>query len=122
MPGFVHKGISILVVYLLTLLAWVYFRSGSMGRGSFTIANDILSSIVSFEGFAWNDVVNKFQVIKGVLLITILLVVEMTNVTFHWNLAQLTKPALRIALFAGLIWLIALFGTFSANSFIYFQF
>jgi alginate O-acetyltransferase complex protein AlgI len=122
MPGFLHKGISIFVVYLLTLVAWVYFRSGSMGRGSFTIANDILTSILSFDDFAWNAVVNKFQVLKGMLLIGILLLVEITNSRFRWNFTQLNKPVLRIALFATAIWLIAMFGTFSANSFIYFQF
>jgi alginate O-acetyltransferase complex protein AlgI len=34
----------------------------------------------------------------------------------------LYRPAWRIAMFACLLWMIALFGTFSANSFIYFQF
>ena len=122
MPKFMHQGISILVVYLLTLLGWIYFRSGSMGRGSFSIANDIISSILSFDRFSWNDVVNKFQVMKGFLLIAVLLLLEISNPYFKWNFVQLERPGIRIALFAGVLWLIALFGTFSANSFIYFQF
>lgn len=122
MPGFLHTGISILVVYILTLVGWIYFRSGSMGRESFTIANDILLNILSFEDFTWAAVVNKFQVFKGFLLIFILLTVEMSNTYFRWNFMQLHRPALRITLFAAAIWLIAMFGTFSANSFIYFQF
>ena len=51
-----------------------------------------------------------------------MLAVEITNQRVSWNVTQLQRPALRIALFASVLWLIALFGTFSANSFIYFQF
>jgi alginate O-acetyltransferase complex protein AlgI len=59
---------------------------------------------------------------KGMLLLFILLTVEITNQRWSWNVSQLQRPALRIALFVSVLWLIALFGTFSANSFIYFQF
>lgn len=122
MPGFLSAAIAMLTVYTLTLVAWVYFRSGSMGTKSFSNANQILSGIFSFEDFSWNSVFNKFQIIKGFLVIGILLSVEVTNIKMGWNQLQLTHPALRIIAFACLIWLIALFGTFSANSFIYFQF
>lgn len=122
MPNFVNNAICVVLVYTLTCIAWIYFRSGSLGEASFKTANQLLGNILSFEDFTWNSVFNKFQIIKGAILISILLAVEITNFRFHWNQTQLFKPALRIALFAGLIWLIAFFGTFSANSFIYFQF
>ncbi len=122
MPKFISSAIAIITVYILTNIAWIYFRSGSLGDSSFKTANQLLGNILSFEDFTWNGVFNKFQIIKGVIVIGILLIVEISNPRVHWNQTQVYKPALRMALFAGLIWLIALFGTFSSNSFIYFQF
>ena len=112
-------------VYALTLLAWVYFRSGSVGLAggdSFGTANAVLSGIASGEGFSFGAVINKFQVIKGVLLIGILLGVEVSNFRFKWNERQVERPVLRLALFATVLWFIAFFGNFGANAFIYFQF
>ena len=122
MPKFISGAIAVVTVYTLTNIGWIYFRSGSLGHSSFKTANQLLGNILSFEDFTWNGVFNKFQIIKGVIVIGILLIVEISNPRFHWNRIQVFKPALRVALFAGLIWLIALFGTFSSNSFIYFQF
>lgn len=122
MPAFINSAICLVVVYVLTVFAWIYFRSGSMGRNSFTIANTIIGRILSFEDFNWASTFNKYQILKGFLLLSIMLAVEITNLRVSWNVTQLQRPALRIALFASVLWLIALFGTFSANSFIYFQF
>jgi len=122
LPLFVDKGVAIAVVYSLTLLAWVYFRAGSMGAHSFTTANAVLSGIFSGRHFAWWAVVNKFQVLKGFLLIGLLYGVELSNAWVNWNVVQVHRPALRLAAFAVLLWLIAFFGTFGANAFIYFQF
>jgi D-alanyl-lipoteichoic acid acyltransferase DltB (MBOAT superfamily) len=122
MPAFINSAICIVIVYALTVLAWIYFRSGSMGHSAFSVANTIIGRIASLEDFTWFSVLNKYQVMKGVLLLFILLSVEITNQRWSWNVSQLQRPALRIALFVSVLWLIALFGTFSANSFIYFQF
>lgn len=122
MPAFLNAAICMVLVYLLTVFAWIYFRSGSMGHNSFTIANTIIGRILSFEDFNWASTFNKYQILKGFLLLSIMLAVEITNQRVSWNVTQLQRPALRIALFASVLWLIALFGTFSANSFIYFQF
>jgi alginate O-acetyltransferase complex protein AlgI len=122
MPAFINSAICIAVVYTLTCFAWIYFRAGSMGHKSFSVANQIIGNILTFDEFNWTSILNKYQVIKGVLLIMILLGVEITNIRFSWNRLQLHRPAWRIAMFACLLWMIALFGTFSANSFIYFQF
>jgi alginate O-acetyltransferase complex protein AlgI len=122
MPPFLNSAICMLLVYTLTVLAWIYFRSGSLGHNSFTVANQIIKGIVSFEDFNWASTFNKYQILKGFLLLSILLAVEVSNRRMAWNVTQLQRPALRIVAFASLLWLIALFGTFSANSFIYFQF
>ncbi len=122
LPRFVDDGFSILTVYCLTLVAWIYFRAGSLGHASFAVANQVLGGILSGEGFHFGAVINKFQVIKGFLLITILLIAEITNFRWRWNVQQVIHPVLRMAAFAALLWLLAFFGTFGANAFIYFQF
>jgi len=125
LPRFADDAIAIAVVYTLTLLAWVYFRSGSIGLqggDSFKTANLILSGIFSGEGFSFGAVINKFQVIKGFVLLGILLTVEITNLRFHWNVRQTEQPVWRLLSFAILLWGIAFFGSFGANAFIYFQF
>ena len=71
----------------------------------------------------WNTVVDKFVVIKAFGLIAILLFAEIV----HNNLQNLQQLALenevfRVTAFATLMVLVAFFGTFSANAFIYFQF
>jgi len=125
LPKFADDGIAILTVYALTLLAWIYFRSGSVGLAggdSFETANKVIGGIFSLEGFNFGAVINKLQVVKGMLLIGILLAIEITNVRARWNVLQVGRPGLRMAEFAVLIWLIAFFGSFGANAFIYFQF
>lgn len=124
LPDWLYGGISMLTVFVLTLLAWIYFRAGSIGLAggdSFGTANALLKGIAA-GSFGFSTVVNKFQVVKGVLLIGALLAVEVSNLRLYWNVRQVERPMLRIALFAGLLWMIAFFGSFGANAFIYFQF
>lgn len=125
LPRLADDAVSIFTVYVLTLLAWVFFRSGSIGLAggdSFATAGKVLSGIASLEGFSFGAVINKFQVIKGIVLIGILLSVEISNNRMRWNLRQVEQPALRLLLFSVLLWLLAFFGSFGANAFIYFQF
>ncbi len=125
LPRWADDAVCLLTVYFLTLLAWVFFRSGSVGLAggdSFATAGKILSGIAGLEGFSFGAVINKFQVIKGVLLIGMLLAVEVSNFRIHWNVRQVNQPVLRLALFSALLWIIAFFGSFGANAFIYFQF
>ncbi len=125
MPVWLDRGVAIATVYILTLVAWVYFRAGSIGLAggdSFGTANAVLGGILRFENFNFDSVVNKFQAVKGMVLIGILLLVELTNVRFRWNERQLAQPVWRVVILAALLWLIALFGTFGGSAFIYFQF
>lgn len=125
LPGWLDDGVAMAAVYALTLLAWIYFRSGSIGLAggnSFETANKIIAGIAGMEGFAFSAVINKFQVIEGFLLIGILLGVEVANPRVRWNVLQTEQPLWRVLVFAVLLWLIAFFGTFGAGAFIYFQF
>lgn len=116
-PGWIHSGLNILIVFFLTCLAWVFFRSTSFER-----ALSMLNRIGSLEGFNRAGVINKFAVIQGFVLIGMLLWVEISNSKLKYQRRIIYQPVFRAVSFATLLWLIALFGTFGANAFIYFQF
>lgn len=125
LPMVVSAGMEMALVFSLTLLAWVFFRSGSIGLAggdSFHTARLMLSGIFSGEGFSAGAIINKFQAAKGIGLIGLLLAVEISNTRMQWNERQTQHPAWRVVLFALLLWGIAFLGSFGANSFIYFQF
>ena len=117
LPVFLGRGLDMLLVYLLTCFAWIYFRSPT-----FAVADQVIRSVVSFENFNWASVTNKFIALRCFLLIGILLTVEVTNFRFHYAQLLIQRPVLRLVAYACLFWLIALMGTFGASSFIYFQF
>ncbi|MCX6217319.1 MBOAT family O-acyltransferase [Spirosoma sp.] len=117
LPVVVRQGLDILLVYSLTCFAWIYFRSPT-----FAIADQVIHTVLSFENFNWASVINKFVAIKGILLIAILLTVEITNFRLHYAQLLIRRPVLRLVAYACIFWIIALMGTFGANSFIYFQF
>lgn len=116
-PKVLQDGLDIALVYFFTCLAWIYFRATS-----FETANQVISGIASLEGFSFSTVINQFWVAKGVLVIGMLLAVELTNLRFTYYKVAIAQPVFRVVSFAVLLWLIAFFGSFGANSFIYFQF
>jgi CBS domain containing-hemolysin-like protein len=102
----------------LTCFAWIFFRAENL-----SIALKVIERVCSLDGFSWDTVINKFMVVKALVLISILLVAEMMNN----NLQNLQKLALvnapfRVVSYSILLWLIAFFGTFGSKAFIYFQF
>jgi alginate O-acetyltransferase complex protein AlgI len=121
-PMWIDNGISILIVYFLTCFAWIYFRAGSTGYDSFSVANKVISGIASLEGFSWGAVINKFQVLKGFFLISCLLLVDAYHYFRPFGPVVISNPIFRVLSFSTLLLLIALFGSFGANAFIYFQF
>lgn len=116
-PGYLKTAINILLVYFFTCFAWIFFRSPD-----FATAWSVVTGIGSFEQFNFDSIINKFQVIKGVLLILMLLMVEVASLKWDLGKAVIHQPVFRIASFAILLWLIAFFGTFGSKAFIYFQF
>ncbi|WP_222845711.1 MBOAT family O-acyltransferase [Flavilitoribacter nigricans] len=116
-PKVLYGGLNILIVFSLTCLAWIFFRSTSFDR-----ALIILERMASLEGFSWSNVINKFAVLQGGFLIGILLLVEVSSFQLDYRRRIIYQPVFRAFSFGALLWLIALFGTFGANAFIYFQF
>ncbi len=116
-PMFIQNTLAIAMVYFFTCLAWVYFRAPD-----FEVANNFIMGIASLEQFSFGAVMNKFQVVKGFLLIGLLLAVEVTDLRYEYHEVIRTQAVFRVVSFAILLWLISFFGTFGNNSFIYFQF
>ncbi len=116
-PKLFKTTINFVLVYFFTCLAWVFFRSPDFGT-----AMEVISGIAGMEGFASVNIMNKFIVMKGVMLIAFLLFVEITDLKWKWGGVVLRNPVFRVASFAVLLWMIAFFGTFGSNAFIYFQF
>ncbi len=116
-PKWLWAGVSILTVYTLTNVAWIFFRSEDFGKAML-----IFERLGSFDNFNFSSIPNKFLIAKGFLLIGILLFIEVSNFKFRYNSIALRKPALGAAMFAIVLLLVALFGTFGGGAFIYFQF
>ena len=117
-PKWFVSAYSIAIVYFFTCYAWIFFRAKD-----FATAQQVISKITSLEGFSWHTVLDKFLVIKAVILIAILLTAEiMNNNVKNLQTLAVENPVFRVAAFATLVMLVAFFGTFSASAFIYFQF
>ena len=116
-PGFVLKPVQIAVVFVLVCVTWIFFRAPTLES-----AMSILRRIILFDGQGFNSVANRFEAARGILLISFLVVCEAISFRIAIRPALAQQPLLRIALGAALIWIIALFGTFGGNSFIYSQF
>ncbi len=117
LPKFAIDGLNIALVYFFTCLAWIFFRSPD-----FSTATTVIERIASFENFTLGSIVNKFWLMKGILLVGLLLLVEIADFRFDFGEVIRRSPVFRVASFAVLLWLIALLGTFDSNAFIYFQF
>jgi alginate O-acetyltransferase complex protein AlgI len=111
-PRVVSDAFLMLLVFHLTCFAWVFFRAQS-----FHNAWQILTSIASMREMNFASVDNRILVLKGALLIGGLLLIEILTLK-----PRDVSPARRLVFAASCIWLLLLFGSFSGNRFIYFQF
>ena len=117
LPKMGRAGINIFLVYTATCFAWIFFRATD-----FNNALEVISGIGKFENFTFGSIVNKFWFVKGVLVVGLLLLVEITNVKFNFGQLVKKQPIFRAVSFATVMMLIAFFGTFGGNAFIYFVF
>ncbi len=115
--GVINSGISILLVYTLTCLAWIYFRSVNIET-----AHVVIRGILSFDNISFGDLPNKFIIMKCGMLILTLLFFEVISTRISIGATLIRYPMLRTASLATILWLIALFGSFIDSQFIYFQF
>ena len=117
LPKFGKMAINIFLVYTATCFAWIFFRATD-----FSTALEVIIGIGKFENFTFGSIVNKFWALKGFLLIGMLLLVEITDFKFNYGQLVQKSPTFRVISFVVILWIIAFFGSFGANAFIYFQF
>lgn len=116
-PNFLQNFIAMGIVFFATCFAWIFFRATS-----FEDAYIIINSISSFADFSWSAVLHKLIVVKCTLLLVMLIGVEIFAQQIDFESLLVRSPVFRIASYAMIIWIIAFFGTFGSNAFIYFQF
>ncbi len=111
--------LGIIVTFLLVNIAWIFFRSQTI-----TEAFEIINKISSFDNMSFSALKPKFQIFKAFLIIFILFFGEISYFLFNKKIDSILNNKRFLLLFinAFLIWMILLFGTFSNNNFIYFQF
>lgn len=116
-PRLVRRALAALLVFHLTCFAWIFFRATS-----FSIARDIVVGIATRTELSFAQVTNRFLVTKNLFLIVVLFSAEALSLrpTSFGRLRN--RPLVRYVALATLLWGIAVFGTFSGNAFIYFQF
>jgi D-alanyl-lipoteichoic acid acyltransferase DltB (MBOAT superfamily) len=117
MPKLGKDAINIFLVYTCTCFAWIFFRATD-----FPNALTMIEGIAKFENFTFASIVNKFWFVKGFLVIGILLMVEIADFKFDFSHLIKKQAAFRVISFASILMLIAFFGTFGSNAFIYFVF
>jgi len=113
-PRLVSNAFLVVVVFHLTCLGWVFFRAQSFSR-----AGDMLRGILAMHGAS---VPQAFAVAKCLMLAAGLLLFEAATWLPAAVRPRLTPAVARLSFVAASIWIILLFGTFTGNSFIYFQF
>ncbi|RYF63752.1 MAG: MBOAT family protein, partial [Cytophagaceae bacterium] len=107
-----HIG-NVLITFLLVMLTWIFFRATSVGS-AFLILKKI-GTLSLFEPI--QTPMNATEMWFSLVLIGLLLVKEATYLTIP------TRSTPRFFLLIGLIgFLTYLFGVFTSNQFIYFQF
>jgi D-alanyl-lipoteichoic acid acyltransferase DltB (MBOAT superfamily) len=117
MPKVFLQGFSMIAVFLLVSLAWIFFRASSVEQ-----ALRVLSGIASLDDLAFSSVPTRFVMVKGLFLIVFLLVIEGAPRLIPYISLIISRPSFRFVSAAILLWSIALLGVFSNNVFIYPQF
>jgi alginate O-acetyltransferase complex protein AlgI len=111
------RAVTTVIIFVLVCVGWVLFRAHTL-----TDALLILSRVATWDAFDLTYVPGKFQLIKGLFLISLVVVGDVI-----WSQTDLTKLLQKHwwvgGVFCGVCGLVLAFlGTFHGNSFIYFQF
>ena len=111
------RVLLIVCVFVLTSIAWVFFRAPSMSN-----AWDILWRIFSFAGSPGPITTDNIGLAKSVLVIAIVFAIDLFAELRIAPVRGLNEEYVRAGRIVVLLWMIAFLGTFSGAEFIYFQF
>jgi len=117
LPEVVVSAVAGLLVFHLTVFAWIFFRAPT-----FAIAREVIVGIAARFTPSLAQVPSKFIVLKGLGLMAVLLGAEWASFRPRLVARVGERPAFRYAVAASIVWSLALLGTFSGHNFIYFQF
>jgi alginate O-acetyltransferase complex protein AlgI len=106
----------ILAVFVLTTLAWIFFRAPSLGN-----AVEILRRIVTLNDSALITT-DRIGLAKCVLAILVVLAIDIAAECRSVQERYHRRIEWRAAAMAMMLWMTALLGAFSGAEFIYFQF
>jgi hypothetical protein len=112
--------VSIMFTFSLTVFAWIFFRSSSISQ-----AFQIVASIFSKSLFTIPVFPARKQALITMILVMLFMVIEWFGRDNEYAIEKLNsikRPIVRQALTLCLSLVIASFGNFGTNEFIYFQF
>lgn len=115
----IKDSINIILTFLLTVLAWVFFRADSVSH-----ALSYLDGIFSKSLFSMPEFDNRTHAVEVLILIGFLMLIEWLGRESQYGLEKLGlkwSKSLRIAFYLGVVCLIFLFMG-KEQEFIYFQF
>ncbi len=112
-----HRWIQIIITFLLTCFAWVFFRANNLDHAIL-----IIKKMATFKGPIWFE--NGSMLMYSFGAIFLLLAVEAKQEYFKSSFSLMNNKnwLVRNAVYALLIILIFLIGVFDGGQFIYFQF
>lgn len=116
-PDIVVRCLQILMMFTLVTMAWIPFRAQTFGD-----AISVFTQIVSFEDLSIAGVVQKYETLRGLLLIGMVVMIDAAISTWGQRQPFVRFPVLGALACAMMIWAMALIGNYSENAFIYFQF
>ncbi|MDD1776874.1 MAG: MBOAT family protein [Candidatus Helarchaeota archaeon] len=117
LPKWLIMVIGTIVVFCSASVAWIFFRAQT-----FEGAVSVIRGIISFDNMNFEEVPNRFLVVKGLILIGLLFGIEALSFRISFYDLLRRRPILRLVAGAAILWSLALFGSFTGNTFIYFQF
>ncbi|MEP1034893.1 MBOAT family O-acyltransferase [Ekhidna sp.] len=109
-----------IITFHLILLAWVFFRSNSIGDAVYILKNTFVSwEIIDYSLLRITEQKYWFVIVATLIFIVVEAIDEKWNVSMKIrNLGRAVRPIL----YLGMLIVIMLFGVWDSSSFIYFQF
>lgn len=113
------KPFRMLIVFYAVCIAWIFFRASD-----FSVSWTFLTRIHDFGDYRLGAIANKFLVAKSIALVGLVVGIELLGLRFKLDnfIDDQRRQVWLIPMAVVLLLLLALFGTFQSNAFIYFQF
>ena len=113
----VHRGLQILITFILTCFAWIFFRANNLHD-----ATVIIKRMATVKGPVWFE--NPSMILYSLGAILLLFVAETKQEYFKGSISLMNNKSwlVRTVVYSLLIILILLVGVFDGGQFIYFQF